>query len=178
VRLDLAIVRTEPVAERFRCFESVTAVDPLNFHAHNQMLGALHPAPGGAELMFSFARERAANAPDGSDLPALVVEAHLYEWKFLKKPDGYFRQPGIGDELVALAYRSVLHPASRFRPGLTPTRWNAFAFALTAAERFEEAQRCFELIGESNAIAHPWPSVSDAPAADTFVEFRNRARRR
>ena len=79
--------------------------------------------------------------------------------------------PAIGEELAAAAHRSILHPSYRFRPGLTPSKWNAFAFPLAIAERFDEAQRCFDLIGQSYGTAGPWYYRPGRPS-ETIGQYR------
>ena len=155
--ITLAVARSEPIEERLRRFEAAVAVDPWNVAAHRAMLAALTTKRGGSsEQLFAFARERASGAPGGHDLPVLIADAHTEEWLVRGREDEYLEQPDIGDELVAAAQRSFLHPDYRYQHGLTPATWNAFAFPLSVADRFDHAAACFDRIGDTLVEQSPW----------------------
>jgi hypothetical protein len=154
--IGLAKTRQRGQAEVRQRFEALIAVAPMHANGHSSMLDALAPKWGGStEAMLAFARERAAEGP-GTTLPALIAEAHLEE--FLRRsPDGteYMEQPEVGDELVHAAEQSIWHP--QFAPaGGSVMLLNRFAYAFSLADRFAEAERCFERIGDRLVTRYPW----------------------
>ena len=62
--------------------------DPHNWAAHMHMIIALSEKWGGNnEEMLSFAEKVSQNAPEGSDLPAILIKAYLEYWKYLEALD-------------------------------------------------------------------------------------------
>jgi hypothetical protein len=154
--------------ECWKRFNNLIAIDPTHHYGHDQMLQNLCAKwSGSAEAMFAFARDRAATAP-GTSLPALIATAHL-EHRFSQKDAAeYMEQKEVGDELVAAAHQSIWHPSYQ-RTLATPYLWNRFALAFSLADRFAEAERLFQEIGDDYYTDSGW-----SPA--TFVRLRNYVR--
>ncbi|BCJ72668.1 hypothetical protein CS0771_22120 [Catellatospora sp. IY07-71] len=153
--LTLANARSKGLDELTRRYEAVIAVDPVHTDAHWAMLQALcRKWHGSSELMFAFAREKAAAHP-GTALPGLVAAAYLEEWLDNDRDYDYMEGAGIGDEIAAAAHASILHPDFRPDPE-TPRLWNTFAMALSMSDRLTEAEYCFTRIGDTLVTRHPW----------------------
>lgn len=150
----LGRARQLPKAERWRRFHQLIEIDPCHHYGHDQMLQNLCAKwSGSAEEMFAFARDRAATAP-GTALPALIASAHL-EHRFRNGGVEYMERPEVGDEIVAAAHQSIWHPAYQ-RTLATPFLWNRFALAFALADRFAEAERCFQAIGTQYFADSGW----------------------
>lgn len=69
---------------KYSYFNEAIARDPNNWAAHMHMIIALSQKWGGCnDGMVEFARNASANAPQGSDLNAIVVKAYIEYWKYL-----------------------------------------------------------------------------------------------
>lgn len=162
--ITMATTRGKSTDEKLRRFDAAARIDPLNVRAHRATVVSLTKKWGGSsELMFAFARDRAAVAPDGHDLPVLVADAHVEEWLIRDRETAYLEQREVGDELVAAAHRSYLHPGYRYQHGVTPSTWNTFAFPLALGDRYTEAQTCFDRIGDALVTEGPWHFHSSTP---------------
>ena len=65
-------------------FEQALQRDPENWAAHMHMVIALSEKWGGDnDEMMAFAEEVAENAPEGSDLPIIMLKAYIEYWKYL-----------------------------------------------------------------------------------------------
>ncbi|MEU7999716.1 hypothetical protein AB0B66_00875 [Catellatospora sp. NPDC049111] len=168
--ITLANARSKGLDEIQRAFAAVIAVDPTHQDAHWSMLQAVcRKWHGSSELMFEFARERAAAHP-GTGLPVLIAYAHLEEWLSRKRDYAYLEQPEVGADLKAAAEQSIWHPA--FREGLeTPRLWNAFAMAFAMGDNYAEAERCFARIGDGLATRKPWAYYGKPGKA--FLKWRD-----
>jgi hypothetical protein len=157
----------EEVRERFA---NASAVDPFHLDAHTTMLQQVcRKWSGSSAEMFEFARSRAALG-SGTALPVLIALAHLEEWLDNEDDGTYMERPEVGDELVAAAHQSIWHPD--YRPvGGVAADVNAFAYAFGLADRFTEAQRCFDTIGEDRITRRPW-SYGGRPA-NIFCNIRS-----
>jgi hypothetical protein len=172
-KITLASARSKGLPEIQRCFDAVIAIDPTNEGAHGTMLQAVcRKWSGSSELMFRFARERAAAYPD-TGLSGLIAEAHIEEWLSRKKEYEYLEQHEIRDELVAAAERSIWHPGFRRTPN-TPHVWNAFAMAFSLGDHHAEAERCFALIGDAYVTDDPW--YYHGKAERSFLKLRDYTR--
>lgn len=151
----LARARQLSKQERWDRYNKLIELDPTHHYGHDQMLQNLCAKwSGSAEEMFDFARSRAAAGP-GTSLPALIATAHL-EHRWSQEDDSaYMEQPQVGDELVAAAEQSIWHPDYR-KTVATPYLWNRFGLAFSLADRFQEARRCFDLIGENYYTDSGW----------------------
>jgi hypothetical protein len=164
----LGRARQLPMEERRHRFDKLIEIDPTHLFGHEQMLQNLMPKwSGSTEAMFDFARTRAAAHP-GTNLPILIVQAHLEHWR---SQDGknYLRRPEVGSEIYAAAHNSFWHPDYQ-RSLLTPVAWNHFAYSLTRSYYFREACGVYDLIGDDWIRRAPWRTL------ERFVELRDRAR--
>lgn len=171
--ITLASARSKGLPEIQRRFDAVIAIDPANESAHSRMLQAVcRKWQGSSELMFQFARERAAAYP-GTGLSGLIAEAHIEEWLSRRKDYEYLEQQEVRDELAAAAERSIWHPGFRRTPN-TPHVWNAFAMAFSLGDHHAEAERCFALIGDAFVTEDPW--YYHGKAERSFVKLREYTR--
>ncbi len=150
----LGRARQLPKAECWQRFNNLAAIDPTHHYGHDQMLQNLCAKwSGSAQEMFAFARDRGAGAP-GTALPAMIASAHL-EHRWDNGGPEYMEQPEVGDEIVAAAHQSIWHPSYQ-RTLATPYLWNRFALAFSLADRFAEAERCYQEIGTRYFIDYGW----------------------
>ncbi|GIF03723.1 hypothetical protein [Actinoplanes siamensis] len=164
----LGRARQLPVEERWRRFTRLIEIDPTHLFGHEQMLQNLMPKwSGSTEAMFDFARTRAAACP-GTNIPILVVQAHL-EHRRSEGGNKHLRRNDVAGEIYAAAHDSFWHEGYR-RSLLTPLVWNHFAYGLTIGRFFREACAVYDLIGDDWVRSAPWGSV------DRFVELRDWAR--
>ncbi len=163
----LSRARQLPKDELWRRFNRLLELDPYHHYGHDQMLqGLCKKWSGSHEEMFAFARSRAAAAP-GTALPALIATAHL-EFRFDNGGHEYMERPEVGDEIVAAAHQSIWHPSYRPTPA-SPHLWNRFALAFSLSDRFHEAERCFQLIGDNLHTDGTWD-------LDYFLKLRDYVR--
>ena len=143
-----------PVAREM--FQQAVARDPENSLAHKQMLVFLTEKwHGSHETMFQFAREAAARAPDGSDLHALVIRAHVERWIYFKLFDGdaagaaaYASDAKNQQEVAAAWEKSLGSPALRERMS-TIVLHNDAAFWFWNAKDRPRLQREIQRIGNA-----------------------------
>jgi hypothetical protein len=143
-------------------FDAATGLAPLHRYAHNHMLQALTAKWGGShDEMFAFARARAAVAPHGNGLKALVAEAHIERWLWiLVSGEGdqedaarYWTRPNVHEELLTMAEASVLAPT---REPSARQVWDEqlFAFCFWYTDHTDLAA---ELLARSDVVSpHPW----------------------
>ncbi|GIF20040.1 hypothetical protein BJ973_002055 [Actinoplanes tereljensis] len=167
-QVTLSRARQVPAEEAWRRFDRLTDISPAHLHGHLQMLEYLKPKWfGSPEMMFDFARTRAAAHP-GTDLPILVAEAHL-EHRRAEGGDKYLRRTDVAGEIYAAAHNSFWHESYRWSLS-TPLLWNNFAYSLTLAGYYREACNIYDLIGEDCVRTSPWGST------ERFTELRDQAR--
>jgi hypothetical protein len=165
----LARARQVPLEELWRRFDGLVALEPTHYLGHSQMLnGLMAKWSGSTELMFSFARDRAKACP-ATSVPVLVAEAHL-EHRFAEGRNTYMERADVGDEVVAAAHQSIWHPDYR-RTFLTPEVVNTFAYAFAYADRFAEAERLFQEIGDDGVTPDPWRHDKGG-AEQSYVRLR------
>jgi hypothetical protein len=82
-------------------------------------------------------------------------------------------RPEVGDELAVMAQQSIWHPDYR-ETIKTPALWNDFAMAFSLADRFPEAERCFERIGDTLVTRQPW--AYRGKAERSFLKLRSYVR--
>jgi len=105
------------------CFEQAVARDPEHWAAHLSYMSFLMKKWFGShEAMFDFARRVAASAAPGSDLPALLVKAHLERWQAHRDmeqnpelAERYLANPAVRAEVIAAYERSLANPRHRAR---------------------------------------------------------------
>jgi hypothetical protein len=172
----LGRARQLSMEERWSRFNRLIEAAPTHYMGHVQMLNNLMAKwSGSAEQMFEFARDRATRYP-GTALPVLIADAHL-EHRVRNGGAEYIERKEVGDELVAAAYQSIWHPA--FRPTATSRSvWSKFAYALALADRFPEAARCFEVLGDgpvTSAFANG--SENENKIREMYVYWRDYVRK-
>ncbi len=71
--------------DRWHYFEQAKERDPNNWPAHMHMIIALSEKWGGSnDEMIEFAKHTADDAPEGSELPIILIKAYLEYWKYLE----------------------------------------------------------------------------------------------
>ena len=147
-------------------FDQATARERWLPYAHDQMLQALCAKWfGSSDLMFHFASDTTAEAPEGSSVHKVVALAHLEEWLYDGHPAGYFQDPPVVAELAAAADRSVFSP--RFVPGKQAAyARHAFALVFHLAGDRDRARRLFADIGDV-VVEFPWYYLGDPVKAFT-----------
>lgn len=157
-------------------FKEVLARHPWHRTAHSQMIQGLADKWGGSHtLMMNFAREAAAGSPGGSDLAAVLAEAHIEYYLALddaERQRRYFEAPEVLIELHRAADWSVRHPAWQPHPGW-PRDHNLFAFCFAMGDDHRAAVHHFEAIG-GLVTKDPWYYLDD-DAARAFAGVRDRA---
>ncbi|NUT37227.1 MAG: hypothetical protein HOV79_29585 [Hamadaea sp.] len=173
----LGRARQLPFDERWYRFTNLIDLNPTHYMGHTQMLNnVMAKWSGSDDQMFEFARERGAKYP-GTGLPSLVAAAHL-EHRFRNGGNAYMERAEVGDEIVEAARQSIWHPD--YRPvATTPLIWNRFAHAFALADRFEEAEWCFQRIGD-RLVTDEFEGASgtDADTAARYAHYRDYVRGR
>ncbi len=155
-----------PMDVALQHFAAATARLPDHYFAHTAMLSRLSKRWGGSdEAMFDFVRRRVASAPNGSDLPMLVFEAHLDVWSYMHTfggdPQGalrYLAQPAVRQELDAAYARSL---GAGSIPRATTIHYRnaaAFLFFITQDPRLRTE---LERIGQA-FTEYPWVYFAQA----------------
>ncbi|RJP24430.1 MAG: DUF4034 domain-containing protein [Candidatus Abyssobacteria bacterium SURF_5] len=131
-------------------FQLAIQADPTFYEAYRAKLEYLKPKWYGdrrGEEMFAFARQCAANPPEGSRVGLLILNIHSeFSRRWAEKHDNdwrpYYRNPEVYRE-VKQAYEKYLleHPESN-------RERNALAEIAVAARQYEDAVYQFEIIGE------------------------------
>ncbi len=108
--------------------DEVTRRAPGHFDAHRIAAHLLSPKWfGDVDTLLEFARTTAASAPDGSDLPAIVLYAHFELFMSAAAKDdaaatAYVQRREVRDECRAAYARSLGHAAYRERPASAVAR--------------------------------------------------------
>ena len=173
----LGRARQLPFEERWYRFTNLIELQPTHYLGHTQMLNNLMAKwSGSTEQMFEFARDRAASHP-GTALPALIAAAHL-EHRYSAGGNEYMERKEVGDELVEAAQQSIWHP--EYRPtAITPLLWNRFAHAFAVADRYPEADWCFQRIADRLVTEEfEGSSSGDAATAANYAYWRDYVRAR
>ena len=118
---------------------------PWQVLAHTSLLQAWAPKwSHDVSMMFRFARDITSKAPRGSAVHVVIPDAHVEAW--LEDQLGYWQRPGIRDEIVAAAEKSIDAPEFGATPWMPRIR-SAFAYCYWLLGEHERASREFELIG-------------------------------
>ncbi|WP_052720301.1 MULTISPECIES: hypothetical protein [Actinoplanes] len=153
----LSRARQKGLDESQRWFDQLLDVAPTHLYGHTAMLNALMPKwQGSTELMFAFARKRAAAHP-GTHLPVLVAKAHI-EHHWTNGRERWLERDEVGEELHQAAHASVFHD-DYVNTLMTPVPWNDFAYTLSNALYFSASWSLYEVIGEDWVTTQPWGSV-------------------
>lgn len=172
--LNAAMALGAPIEDRLMLFENGSRRAPAFHGTHISAVGALAEKWGGShDLMFSFARDVAANAPARSAVATALAYAHVERWLYIgqwendeKGAETYFARPSVRDEIRACHARCQEAPESAQNYVA-----NLFAFCFylgrdrkAAKEEFRKAKGVFSglpwiYLGEDHykeAIAECW----------------------
>ncbi|HMI93341.1 MAG TPA: hypothetical protein VK509_18345 [Polyangiales bacterium] len=150
--------------------------DAQNAIAHRHMLTMLSAKwHGSHDAMLDFARAAAQIAPEGSDMPALVLRAHVERWFYSSmiedndaEADAYLKDPQVRVECENAWARSLGSLALRARPSTILLRNDAafwFWLVKDAARLKQETQQ----IGNAHTDMF-WSALGQD--ADVFTEAK------
>ena len=153
--------QSRPIDDMKRYFKRVTAIEPYHLSAHSSALHYLLEKWGGShEKAFKFARTRAAAAPEGNDLGALIADAHIERWLYGQSFDndesykGYFHRPDVSEEIAEAYQRSLGSPRYKIAR-TTPYAANCFAYTLWRSGHEDLAREAFQILGDRVSLL-PW----------------------
>jgi hypothetical protein len=145
--------------------------DPLDLETHIEWVSQLQPRWGGEPgEALAFAREAFARAPDGHRLGCVIAMAHIEDWVESDRKNCLIT-PGIQDELLETAERSILHPAYVRRPGWQHD-FNIFAMAMSLASERLVLPRVFR---ELRGAYTSWPWRYMAKPEEMYARARRNA---
>lgn len=161
-------------------FQEAVRRAPGHFGAHDLAAHLMSPKWfGDADTLLDFARTAAAEAPDGSDLPILVLRAH-FEIAMAaamtaddEAAKAYVQRKDVRDECRAAYARSLGHPAYRERAASVDAR-NQACGLFYFAEMNELLARELDKLGYAYTSA-PWVFLARSPRA-AFAAARVQAR--
>lgn len=163
------------LAEKFDRFQMLVARDPRHRQGHAEMLRSVTEKWGGShDLMFQFARSAREDAPAGSPLHTLIVEAHVERWLLADREGadaGYWRLPHVVADVTDAAAAYLAAPASEPTP-LDVIDRSHFAFAFCAMGEWAAARRQFEAM----SLPYRWPWAMFGDPAELITRARERAR--
>ncbi len=159
-------------------FEQAISRDPTNWAAHMHMIIALSEKWGGDnDQMVAFAENASNNAPEGTDLPAILIKAYIEYWKYLdlfeEKPEEA-RQFLASDEVqrkAALAYaRSVGSESHEKTPVSIFIRYNTSSWFWLVKDKLK-LKNDFDALGNTIEDIHwRWAgSEGELSKAQKFV---------
>ncbi|MEV6676079.1 hypothetical protein AB0N09_04315 [Streptomyces erythrochromogenes] len=167
--------------ETRRRYERLAEHHPHHFGGQSQLLQQICPKWGGSwEAAHGFARECAANAPEGGPNGALVAIAQMENHLEIAEKSGtraataYLREHENHTRLLAAAARSALHPAARSDAFRTVDAHSAFAAVHSAAGRHAEAAPHFRALGD-RASEFPWGYLGSGDHEAEFARHRKTA---
>ena len=123
---------------------------------------------GSLPAMFDFARSTAA-APVGSSAHVALVQAH-YEAAAEEGSAMYWRLPGVREDVLAAAARSIDSPSGGPSPASIADH-NWFLYTYARLGEWERFRRELPIVG--GRLTSPWPLLQDPVAA--YFAFRQRA---
>ncbi|WP_327736936.1 hypothetical protein OG749_27690 [Streptomyces nojiriensis] len=166
------------VGETRRRYDRLAEHHPHHFGGQAQLLQQICPKWGGSwEAAHGFARECAADAPDGRPNGALVAIAQLEnyleiaEQTSVRAASTYLRDLDNQTRRLEAAARSVLHPAARADAFRSVDAHSAFAAAHSAAARHAAAAPHFRALGD-RASEFPWCYLGSGDHEDEFERHR------
>jgi hypothetical protein len=163
VLVELARGQQVPQEEFERRMDGLFERAPLHVGGSHAVLQTLCDKwNGSAELMFEFARQMAADAPDGSGICLLPVMAHVEHHLYLETGPGgpgraarHMTAGGTRTELAACVARWMAGPDGGPRPGGRLFGHNLAAYAFWLADDPEAARPHLDAVGRSVSEA-PW----------------------
>ncbi len=162
-------------------WSELVARDPYHFEGHKQALHYLAPKWFGSdEEMFDFALRAAADAPAGSPLATLPLDAHVEYTLYHHRdhgPQGLMKMIGHWESPPARVHVDHAVGQLRLRAGRrdveTMTARNVLAYALFMTDRWPEAREQFEEIGPY-VTQLPWAYFYEDPV-EGFLDARKEA---
>ena len=156
--------------------------DPHGWIAPWQALNALSEKWSGShDLMFAIARDASANEPAGSQLHALVADAHLHRWQYFLMEDPpdrkgqsrYYDRDDVQREMARAWERGP--GSSQFKPGpFTSKQVALFAFGFSLGEDLDLSRAAFEKL-DNRLTTTPWNNLGEP--VEAFIKFRDAALR-
>ncbi len=142
-------------SERQRAlFEEAQRRRPWHQEAHSMLLQGLAAKWGGSnEEMFGFARDAHAHAPEGLGVHTVLAEAHVEGWMDADQDDGYWRRPGVREEVRSAAVAYLDAPRRVATPREVRNR-NVFAFCYWKLGERDRLREQLEAVGDT--ITWPW----------------------
>ncbi|MGD0833320.1 MAG: hypothetical protein ABSA40_02705 [Candidatus Dormibacteria bacterium] len=166
--------RRLPLAEKFDRFQLLVARDPRHRQGHVEMLRSVTQKWGGShDLMFQFARSARAEAPPGSPLHTLIVEAHIERWLLADRAGteaGYWHRADVVADVVAAAAAYLAAPEAESTP-LDVIDHSHLAFAFCAMGDWVSARRHLEAM----SLPYRWPWAMFGDPAELITRARERA---
>jgi|GEM_PF-2097075 len=136
-------------------FQRAIKADSTEYRAYLGKLEYLKPKwYGTEEEMFAFARESAKNAPAGTLIPRVLIEAHLEMYLNSDNKD-YFRDPQVWAEVKGIYLRLL-----KDFPGSFDLR-NWFALTAYYAKDYLVVKEQMDLIGDKWEAGSAWKSLQD-----------------
>jgi len=165
--------------EDFRAlWAQITARDPYHYGAHISALQYWCAKwRGSKELMFDFAEEAAASAPQGSLLPVLRLYA-IFEHDHQERGSQIYKEPFVTAAVDATLDAVAQVPSGHYR---LPTVRHLLADALFQTKRYAEAAEQFHAVGGYIGSV-PWSYFGDPvkefvyARTNTFVEWEKAGR--
>jgi hypothetical protein len=167
LRLTTARALSLPANEHWNRFRALSAVDPLHYRGHLLMLENLSPRSGGSlDAMFRFARARSSQAPEGSAIRSLIVNAHFEACELGGCEAGggfgeYFCKRETAGEVEAAWHDSVGSPNFRDESSAEALS-NLFAAALFLADFREPARTALNAM-DGHCLEYPWRLLAASP---------------
>lgn len=138
-------------------------VDELYAEAQRRERWAMQPAwsmaqylapqwYGSVEEMVAFARSTSEAAPAGLPIHVVLPEAHIEAWLSETRGDGWWKRPGVGNEILAAAAKSIDGPNAT-GPWERRNR-SAFAFCYYKLGMKDRLRPEMARIGAS--VMYPW----------------------
>jgi len=119
---------------------------------------------GSVEEVLAFARGLRAEAPAGLSAHGVLADAHIEAWYDTARGDGYWKQPGLADEILAAAAASI-DGFEADAPWDMKTR-GAFAFCYWKLGLKDRLRAELERVGPN--LTYPWTMLR-SPANDLMT---------
>lgn len=167
--------------DRAYYFEQAVERDPLNWPAHMHRVIALSEKWGGDNrAMIKFAEEASNNAPEGSDLAAILIKAYIENWKYLDmfedKPaeaKQFLNSADIQAKAVAAYQRSLGSSLHKDTANSIFARYNTSSWFWMVKDKLRLKQDLSALGGKIEDIHWRWAgSEGDLSKAKKFAGVR------
>jgi hypothetical protein len=162
------------LSEARRRYEQAAKARPHPFLAQMTFAQQLCPKWGGTlDLLHAFARQCAAEAPEGALNAAIVADAHL-EHELAGGGPRYFRNPEVLAELQQAVARSVGHPSYEPVHGWVLAQ-NTFVAALLWTKDAKTTAARLQALG-NRVSESPWNRGEHTLSAFRWAKLRTRLR--